>query len=160
MVKHLPAMQETRVRSLGWEDLLEKKMTTHSSILTGKSHEQRSLADYSPWGRKESDRTECWTTTLFSAVNEEDRNTELEVLVFTWHWLKTYLWFFYFSFCIYLKNCMKYPQCTKEHVIRRNAVRVILTVREDPPSPASVSLPWACAKSRCPCFAWSRFSCI
>ena len=68
---------------------------------------------------------------VFSAVSEEDRNTELEVLVFTWHWLKTYLWFFYFSFCIYLKNCMKYPQCSKEHVIRRNAVRVIVTVRED-----------------------------
>ena len=33
MVKHLPAMQETEVRSLGWEDLLEKGMTTHSSIL-------------------------------------------------------------------------------------------------------------------------------
>ena len=33
MVKHLPATQETRVRSLGWEDLLEKEMATHSSTL-------------------------------------------------------------------------------------------------------------------------------
>ena len=32
-VKNLPAVQETRVRSLGWEDPLEKKMATHSSIL-------------------------------------------------------------------------------------------------------------------------------
>ena len=32
-IKHLPAMQETRIRSLGWEDPLEKEMTTHSSIL-------------------------------------------------------------------------------------------------------------------------------
>ena len=32
-VKHLSAMQETRVRSLGWEDPLEKEMATHSSIL-------------------------------------------------------------------------------------------------------------------------------
>ena len=32
-VKNLPAMQETQVRSLGWEDPLEKGMTTHSSIL-------------------------------------------------------------------------------------------------------------------------------
>ena len=32
-VKHLPAMQETRVQSLGWEDPLEKEMATHSSIL-------------------------------------------------------------------------------------------------------------------------------
>ena len=34
MVKNLPAMQETWVQSLGQEDLLEKRMTTHSSILT------------------------------------------------------------------------------------------------------------------------------
>ena len=33
MVKNLPAMQETQVRSLGWEDALEKEITTHSSIL-------------------------------------------------------------------------------------------------------------------------------
>ena len=33
MVKHLPAMQETWVQSLGREDPLEKKMVTHSSIL-------------------------------------------------------------------------------------------------------------------------------
>ena len=32
-VKNLPAVQETRVRSLGWEDPLEKEMVTHSSIL-------------------------------------------------------------------------------------------------------------------------------
>ena len=36
MVKRLPAMQETRVQSLGWEDLLEKEMATHSSILAWK----------------------------------------------------------------------------------------------------------------------------
>ena len=33
MVKNLPAMQKTQVRSLGWEDPLEKGMTTHFSIL-------------------------------------------------------------------------------------------------------------------------------
>ena len=62
MVKHLPTMQETWVRSLGWEDLREKEMANHSSTLawkiTGKSHGQRSLVGYSPWGRKESDMTE------------------------------------------------------------------------------------------------------
>ena len=35
-VKRLPAVQETRVRSLGWEDPLEKEMATHSSILAWK----------------------------------------------------------------------------------------------------------------------------
>ena len=33
VIKNLPAMQETQVRSLGWEDTLEKEMATHSSIL-------------------------------------------------------------------------------------------------------------------------------
>ena len=33
MVKKLPAMQETRVRSLGWEDPLEEVMATYSSVL-------------------------------------------------------------------------------------------------------------------------------
>ena len=36
MVKNLPAMQETWVQSLGWEDFLEKKMAIHSSILAWK----------------------------------------------------------------------------------------------------------------------------
>ena len=33
IVKNLPAIQETQARSLGWEDPLEKRMATHSSIL-------------------------------------------------------------------------------------------------------------------------------
>ena len=33
MVKSLPAMRETQIQSLGWEDPLEKEMATHSSIL-------------------------------------------------------------------------------------------------------------------------------
>ena len=36
MVKNLPALQETQVQSLGWEDSLEKEMATHSSILAWK----------------------------------------------------------------------------------------------------------------------------
>ena len=35
-VMHLPTMQETQVQSLGWDDLLEKEMATHSSILAWK----------------------------------------------------------------------------------------------------------------------------
>ena len=56
-VKRLPTMQEIWVQSLGWEDLLEKEMATHPSILVWKSHGWRSLVGYSPWGRKESDMT-------------------------------------------------------------------------------------------------------
>ena len=36
-VKNLPGVQETRLRSLGWEDPLEKAMATHSSILAWKN---------------------------------------------------------------------------------------------------------------------------
>ena len=45
-VKNLPATRETWVQSLGWEDYLEKEVATHSSILAGESHGQRSLAGY------------------------------------------------------------------------------------------------------------------
>ena len=55
-VKNLPAMQKTWVQSLVWEDLLEKGTATHSSILAWRIP-WRSLAGYSPWGRKESDTT-------------------------------------------------------------------------------------------------------
>ena len=36
MVKRLPAMRETRVQSMGWEDLLEKELATHSNTLAWK----------------------------------------------------------------------------------------------------------------------------
>ena len=61
VVKNLPAMQETQVLSLGWEDLLEEGMATHPLprpvFLPGESPGQRSLAGCSPWGCKESDMT-------------------------------------------------------------------------------------------------------
>ena len=60
MVKNTntPAMQETRFRSLGLKDPLEKGMATHARILFGEFHGQRSLVDYSPMGHKELDMTE------------------------------------------------------------------------------------------------------
>ena len=61
MVKNLPAMQEARVQSLGQEDPLEKEVATYSR---GRSR-QRSLAGYSPWGRKTQPNNRCqvlrWT---------------------------------------------------------------------------------------------------
>ena len=47
--------QETWVWNLGLEVSLEEEMATHSSMLAGKSHGQRSLAGYSPKSHKESD---------------------------------------------------------------------------------------------------------
>ena len=46
------------VQSLGWEDLLEKEMATHSSILAWKIPWTEEPVGYSPWGRKELDTTE------------------------------------------------------------------------------------------------------
>ena len=61
MVKNLPVMQETWVRSLGWEDPLEKGMATQSSILAWRiSWTEEPLR---PWGHKESDKTEQLTHT-------------------------------------------------------------------------------------------------
>ena len=45
-------MQETRAQSLSGKNPLEKEMATHSSILAWKSHGQRSLMGYGPWGHK------------------------------------------------------------------------------------------------------------
>ena len=50
-------MQEMQVQSLSWEDPLENEIATHSSILAWKSHGQRSLVGYSPWGHKELEPT-------------------------------------------------------------------------------------------------------
>ena len=50
LVKNLPAMQETLVQPLGWEDPLYSCLEN--------PHGQRSLVGYSPWGHKESDMTE------------------------------------------------------------------------------------------------------
>ena len=53
MVKNLPALQETWVRFLGWEDSLEKRMATHSSILAWEIPWTEKPADsYSPWVHK------------------------------------------------------------------------------------------------------------
>ena len=54
IVKNLPAVQETGVQSLGWEDPLEKGMATDFSILAWRIPwtwtEFHSLGSYSPWG--------------------------------------------------------------------------------------------------------------
>ena len=59
LVKNLPALQETWVRSLGWEDPLEEG---HGNPLQysclENPHGQRKLAGCSPWGHKESNMTE------------------------------------------------------------------------------------------------------
>ena len=86
MVKHLPAMQETWVQSLGREDPLEKGMVTHSSILPGESHGQRSLAGHSKRSHKELETTEqltlsCDVTSLKTMLSiSQQKKIELESL--------------------------------------------------------------------------------
>ena len=58
MVKNLPTIQETHKQSLGREDPLEEGLATHSNILAWRTHGQRSLVDYIPWGPKELGITE------------------------------------------------------------------------------------------------------
>ena len=56
MVKRLPTKWETRVQSLGQEDILEKEKATHSGILAWRI--PWTEPGRVPWGRKESDTTE------------------------------------------------------------------------------------------------------
>ena len=65
----LPAMWETRVRSLGREDPLGRKWQPTPVPLPGKSHGQNSLVCYSLWGCKESDTTER----LHSLIHHRNR---------------------------------------------------------------------------------------
>ena len=57
MVKRLPTLWQTRLQSLGREDLLEKQWHPTPLLLPGKSHGWRNLVGCSPWGREESDTT-------------------------------------------------------------------------------------------------------
>ena len=56
--KRLSTMWETRVRSLGWEDPLEKEMAIHSSTIAWKIPWTEEPGRLQPMGRKESDTTE------------------------------------------------------------------------------------------------------
>ena len=58
MVKNLPPMQETWVWFLGQEDLLQKGLATHSTILVWRISWTEEPAGYSPWGHKELDMPE------------------------------------------------------------------------------------------------------
>ena len=68
LVKNPPAMLETWVQSLGWEDPLEKGKATHSSIWPGEFH-----GLYSPQGCKELDMTEQLS---FSLIKNKQKNNK------------------------------------------------------------------------------------
>ena len=64
-IKHLPAMQETQVQSLGWEDPLEKEMATHSSILAWRIPWTEEPGGLQPTGSQELDTTERHCVCVF-----------------------------------------------------------------------------------------------
>ena len=69
MVKNLPAMQETWVRSLGWEDPLEEDMTTPPVFLPGESPWTEEPGKLQSKGHKKSDMTERLSTAQHIGVN-------------------------------------------------------------------------------------------
>ena len=58
MVKSLPAIQETQVQSLSWEDPLEKGKATYFSILAWRIPWTEEPVSHSPWGHREPEATE------------------------------------------------------------------------------------------------------
>ena len=62
-VKNPPTMQEICVQSLGWEDLLEKGMATHTDLWFGEFH-----GLYSSWGHQESNKTERLSFSSFPGL--------------------------------------------------------------------------------------------
>ena len=81
LVKNLPSVQETRVRSLGSIAWRRKWQPTPVS-LSGKSHGQWSLVGCSPWGRKESATTErltLWLKHLFEGQSPRTENGQGEL---------------------------------------------------------------------------------
>ena len=62
LLKNLPAMWETWIRSLGWKDPWRKAWQPTPVSCLEKSHGQRSLEGYSPGSQKESDTTEHLST--------------------------------------------------------------------------------------------------
>ena len=68
MVKNLPAMRETWVRSLGQEDPWGRGWQPTQVFLPGEFRGHRSLAGYSPWDHEEQDTTERQTLTYLVCV--------------------------------------------------------------------------------------------
>ena len=70
MVKHLPAMQETQVRSLGQEDPLEKEMATHSSTLAWKIPWTKEPGGLQSMGSQGRTRLSDFTFKLLIIINK------------------------------------------------------------------------------------------
>ena len=72
MVKNLPAIQETWIRSLGRRISWRREWLPTLVFLPGEFQGQSSLAGYSPWGREELDTVEQLTYTVFQKFFKEE----------------------------------------------------------------------------------------
>ena len=91
-VKSLPAKRETWVQSLGQKDPLEKEMQPTPVFLPGKSRGRRSLAGYSPWGRKELDTTERLILTTLSIMSSRCVHIVANGRMSFFSWLNNISW--------------------------------------------------------------------
>ena len=106
MVKCQPAMRETRFRSLAWEDL-ETEWQPTPVFLPGKSHGQRTLVGYSPWGYRESDMTERLHFHLWYTTNHPKPRGLREWLFDSWSWGQLFwpsqlIWFYLTLPCLWV----------------------------------------------------------
>ena len=85
-VKNLPAMQETSVQFLGWEDARKKETATTPVFLFTEFHGQRSLEGFSPRGHQELDMTEWLTLSLSHSVDKVMWYSHKIHVIFTLLW--------------------------------------------------------------------------
>ena len=102
MIKNLPAIWEAQVQSLGWEDPLEERRATHSSILAWRIPWTRSLAGYISRGHKESDMTERLTQHPSPQFRTLSKGF-VKLQSFLWHQLRALLKL-YHSSTLFLPN--------------------------------------------------------
>ena len=80
MVKNPPAVWETWVQSLDWEDPLERKQLPTPVSWPREFHGQKSLAGYSPWSHKESDTTEQLSLSIYTKRYDRDIDTYMDAV--------------------------------------------------------------------------------
>ena len=119
MVKYPPAMQETQVQSLGWEDLLENGMAAHSSILPWRIPTEEP-GGLQPLGHKELDTTErlTYTHTPYDkyAYNMLDTFPKSTLVIFNPH--DNLIRKILFSFCWCLEKILHGPGTGRQKVVR------------------------------------------
>ena len=128
MVKHLPTMQETGVHFLGWDDLLEKEVVTHSSTLAGKNWWMEKAGRLQSMGSQRVGHDRATSLSL-SCLNNifilevaHDHKLDAASENKSWRWL---LEFFRLKKNIFLRN----PNCKwcklSSHNIEKSYMRMV-----------------------------------